>query len=184
MGCTMRIRGLLSLLLCLSLLCSSLRAESYWNLALENNSQNSDDQNQSEKSSSSKDDYVNDLYMGYFMAIVPGFFIHGLGNMYAGNGRTGGLLLTIEVVSVIGLFFYALSELGENNYPDEKGFGHYALGFVLFGSFFGSWLWDIGTVGGQIEKRRHKGTQVLIGQISKSINYCDPVYGVSLSIRF
>ncbi|MBD3216778.1 MAG: hypothetical protein GF310_00785 [candidate division Zixibacteria bacterium] len=141
------------LILCLT---SSLMAESYWSLALNDDSE--DDSGDSEVWSwydpqEAYQEFEDDLMLGYFVAIVPGFFVHGAGNMYAGNGKRGLTLLGLELLSLVGLFFYAMAEFGSSmSNSDVKTEGK-VIGGVSFALFFGTWFWDIITVGGAIRDR-------------------------------
>ena len=174
----MKTKCSITIITILCLMCSSLWAESYWNLALEDNSQNSDDQEQSEQSYLTSE-YYDDLRMCYLMAIFPGFLVHGLGNMQAGNGRRGAVLLAVEIGSLVGFVLCALA--GINDGGSSKGMG--VLSFMLF---FGSWIFDIATVGGAVKaKYKKKGVQISILQPMPGYSqYKDGISLISLSVNF
>ena len=174
----MRIKVLICMVLCTTLLCTTINAESYWNLALEDNSHSTDDQKQSKQSSQTYKEYHDDLLKGYLMAIFPGFIIHGLGNMSAGNGRFGGALLAVEISSLIGFFLFALSGIDGSSSED--------IGVLSSVLFFGSWLLDIFTVGRAVKakyKKRKVEISILQPMPGKSM-YKDCIGLVSLSINF
>ena len=166
------------------LICSVASADSYWNLSLNDNGSNSKNET-GEKSPADKaqEAYLNDLYLGYFIAIVPGFYVHGLGNMYAGNWGRGLILFGVELASIPIIFLYGMGLAdGEGEGPNAAG---HILGITVIGLFFGTWLWDIGTVGGQVGKRHPNRVKVHCGPLPlKSTQYNSPVFGLSLSINF
>ena len=165
----------------LSLLCSNATANSYWNLSLNDNGQNSKNETH-EKSPAEREHeaYLNDLYLGYFIAIVPGFYLHGLGNMYAGNWGRGLGILAVEITSIFGVFLWGLSYLDENSETKADGLGYFSVAL-----FFASWLWDVGTVGGQVGKRHPNQVSVYCGPLpSNATQYNSPVFGVSLTFSF
>jgi hypothetical protein len=174
------------LILCLT---SSLMAESYWNLAL--NDDSGEDSDDSEIWSwydpeEEYKEYEDDLMLGYFVAIVPGFFVHGAGNMYAGNGKRGLTLLGLEIVSLVGLFFYAMAEFGSSmSNSDVKTEGK-VIGGVSFALFFGTWFWDVITVG-QAVRDRHPDVVGMKVESKSSANlardFGDNIY-VTMSVRF
>lgn len=102
-----------------------------------------------------------DPVLGTFIAVVPGFFVHGLGNRYAGRKaranelmREGGLGLLLLGLGT-GLFFLGLEE--NDSADDQDGvlkflrqagaiasFAGAAAGLLVGGLFFfDSWLQDI-----------------------------------------
>jgi len=75
------------------------------------------------------------------LAVFPGFFIHGLGHFYAGDGKTGAILFALEVLSLPvirrlpGLF------IGDDYVNEQFNYKHVLLiGGVII--FLGSWTYD------------------------------------------
>ena len=77
----MKMKRTVSAFLILLLLHTALPAESYLRLELDNHRSDNAKQGNKARESGTSTEYEDDLVMGYFMAIVPGFFIHGAGNM-------------------------------------------------------------------------------------------------------
>ncbi len=180
----MKIKYVIFLLLLLCLVYSQLSAESYWNLSLKEHASDSVDIRTIEHR---KDDkaYENDLVLGYFIALGPGFFVHGAGNIYAGNGTRGLILMGVEALSIMGIFAYGMAQWGASERGEDVGAGVYIMGFTSFCLFFSSWVWDIATVGGEIQKRHPAGVRVEFGALpSIDGNGSDPAFGVNLGIRF
>lgn len=81
------------------------------------------------------------------IAAVPGALIHGAGNYYAGNRRTGALLFLGEI---FGLALMSLDHpgqgldqrIGSRERDTQQGGSLAGLGRLLF---FGSWLYDMGS---------------------------------------
>lgn len=72
--------------------------------------------------------------MAFAVAAVPGSLVHGLGNYYAGERKTAGILFTMEMFG-IGLF------LVDHEHTDRAtGGGTALIGGALF---VGSWLYDV-----------------------------------------
>ncbi len=68
-----------------------------------------------------------------YIAAVPGFLIHGLGHIYAGDYNTGGLLFTLEGVGILMIMSPFLTD----------GFDYILL--VMLGGgllFWGTYIWD------------------------------------------
>ncbi len=68
-----------------------------------------------------------------YIAAVPGFLIHGLGHIYAGDYKTGGLLFSLEGVGILMIMSPFLT----------GGFDYIIL--VMFGGgllFWGTYIWD------------------------------------------
>jgi TM2 domain-containing membrane protein YozV len=76
------------------------------------------------------------------LAIVPGFFIHGIGHFYSGDMTTGLILLSAEIISVGGMFLIGLKDAFGERWPKEdKNYNfYYAIGAF---TFFVSWMYDI-----------------------------------------
>lgn len=89
------------------------------------------------------------------IALIPGFFIHGLGHFYIGEKKTGGILLAIEVsgwfvlssysiyLGVRGFFECFLG--GDPNCLESEGLQNTGtvIGTIFVASFLGSWLYDV-----------------------------------------
>ncbi len=89
------------------------------------------------------------------IALIPGFFIHGLGHFYIGENKTGGILLGIEAsgwfvllsysmyLGVRGLFECSLA--GDPDCVESEGLQNTGtvIGIIFAGSFFGTWLYDV-----------------------------------------
>jgi len=179
-----RIRGLICIILISCLTCSVASADSYWNLSLNENADNTS------KSSGRSDQYYSynrNVVTGYFIALVPGFFVHGLGNMYAENYGAGLMMLGLEAAS-LGVFIIAAainSDEGSDNMSIKFDAKSSVLAYVSLGLFLGSWVWDFITVGGEIEKRqKRKKVQVMFGQLPTFDSRNDPAFGLNLSISF
>ncbi len=151
---------------CFLLICgfafSSLSAESYWNLSLNSNGENPatpEKDNPIEMSES----YIDDLRMSYFMALVPGFVVHGAGNFYGGRTGTGLTLLSLELVSIYGILRTEWHGwMGNTNSEDDKN------DIIKVGSlilFFGTWIYDIVTVDSAI-KDKYEDKKVRISFLS------------------
>ena len=157
--------------------------DSYWSLSLDTGQQD-DPSDERQKKSDMIDNYEKDMLLGYFMAAVPGFFVHGAGNFYAGNVRRGAVLCLAGVVSSCGIILYNMGQaLDESSEPPTTGAKiWYGISLTLF---FGSWLWDIMTVQDSIEDRHPSGANISFGPI-QSLYSNDNVLalGVNLGIRF
>ena len=146
------------LLLMLCFACSSVSAATYWDLSLERHLENSnlpETQNQTDTS----DEYVKDIRMGYFYAVVPGFVVHGAGNMYGGRIGTGLTLFSLEVISVIGFTAAELQGWMGNSYGDDDKYAVIKVGSIIL--FFGTWIYDILTVDTAI-KTKHERKRIEI----------------------
>ncbi|NIR62594.1 MAG: hypothetical protein GWO41_03985 [candidate division Zixibacteria bacterium] len=129
---------------------SSLSAESYWDLFLEKRGKDST-RPEIEKQAESTSEYKADLGVGYFMAVVPGFVVHGAGNFYGGRTGTGLTLLSLEIVSIYGILRTELHGwMGNTNSQDEK-YGFIKVGSIML--FFGTWIYDILTVDSAIKDK-------------------------------
>ena len=156
-------------------------AESYWNLEL--NNKRADSTNSSAKSEEYKK-YENDMVMGYFMALVPGFVVHGAGNFYAGNGKRGLLLLGLGSVGLIGSFLYAMGNVSASLTSGDVSTAGHIVGAVSLIMFFGSWIWDIATVEKEIRKRHPQNVHIMVGPIPSCNDYSHPVFGLKFSFNF
>ena len=183
----MKIARLIIITVLIMCLTSTLMAESYWHLALNDDSE--DDADDSEIWSwydpeEAYQEFEDDLVLGYFVAIVPGFFVHGAGNMYAGNGKRGLTLLGLELLSLVGLFFYGMA--GSSMLSSDVKTEIRIVGGVSFALFFGTWFWDIITVGEAVRDRHPDVVGLNIE--SKSNENLDREFGeniyVKMSIRF
>ena len=168
------------------MLCPIAAADSHWNLALEDDGQSTEE---SSDNANQRRPYNRSAGVGFFMALVPGFFMHGLGNMYAGNTGTGFIMLCTEAgsIGVLMLAFAVNTKGNGSGEPFDIKFDGAAnvLLCISAGMFFGSWIWDIVTVGDEIQKRQKKRkVQVLFGQLSRIDSRNDPVFGLNLSINF
>lgn len=74
-----------------------------------------------------------------FLALVPGFIIHGLGHYYAGYPRTGNVLLITEGSSFVFFFLAFGLALDDSDSIDTAG----VLAVGAFFGFLGSWAYDI-----------------------------------------
>lgn len=158
----MKMKRTVSAFLILLLLHTALPAESYLRLELDNHrTENADTGKQKQTSGISKE-YGDDLVMGYFMAIVPGFFIHGAGNMYADHWGTGLILLGVELAGVTGFFAYAIPRAFNENNQGNDDYDAWLLAISLV-LFYGSYAWDIFTVGSAISERHPESTRISIG---------------------
>ena len=172
---------ILTAVLCLSY--SGLRADSHWNLSLEDNKSDGEYDGRVQDSIA-RADYKRDVLIGYFIAAVPGFFVHGAGNLYAKNYTRGGVLCLTGLVSFAGIFLYELGRgLSESSEPPSTG------AKIWFGTslalFFGSWFWDIMTVQDSIEERYPPQAYLSIGPIpSQYHDSGKPVLGLNLKISF
>ena len=181
----LRITQLICAFMICGLVCSAASAETHWNLSLQ---QNADNSSESSGKTERHDSYNRSAAVGYFVALVPGFFIHGLGNMYADNAGTGFIMLCTEVGSV-GVLMLAAAVNTEKGSGEPFDIKFDAAANVLLcisiGMFFGSWVWDIVTVGDEIQKRqKRKRVQVLFGQLPTCDSHNNPVFGLNLSINF
>ena len=78
----------------------------------------------------------------FLLALLPGFFIHGLGHIYAGDRLTGFALFGIEVVSaltVVGVGVHGA--FGGKTIDSKFGLRNFIFFAGLVG-FFGSWVYD------------------------------------------
>jgi hypothetical protein len=137
---------------------SLLSAESYWSLSLEKHSENST-RPETEKQARSTSEYKDDLGMGYFIAIVPGFVVHGAGNFYGGRKGTGLTLLSLEIVSIYGILRTELNGWMGNNTGEDDEYGIIKIGSIIL--FFGTWIYDILTVDSAI-KNKYENRKVRI----------------------
>ena len=170
---------ILAAVLCLSY--SGLRADSHWNLSLEDN-QSDGEYDSRVQDSIARADYKRNVLIGYFMAIVPGFFVHGAGNYYAGNAKRGTAILFIGALSTAGFIYGGIAGAGGEG--EMTTFGKIWM-VTSITVFFGTWFWDIMTVQDSIEDRCQPQAHVSIGPIPLfDANDNDPALGVSLSIRF
>lgn len=91
------------------------------------------------------------------MAAVPGAIFHGAGHWYAGDKKTGRILLLSELFGLALMSFDRTSgsvtqRIG-NREEERGGGGVSAIGRVLF---FGSWLYDLGAAGDAARKTNRK----------------------------
>ena len=162
------------------LICSVASAESYWNLALENNSTGKTADDQHSDANNVKDPYKDDMAMGYFMATVPGFIVHGAGNMYLGRMGTGLTLFSLELFSSYILIASALDEYGNDSNKEI---------LIEFGAalvFFGTWLYDILTVDSAVKAKYGKqrvGFSIL-QPMPRYSQYRNGISLISLSVNF
>ena len=77
----------------------------------------------------------------FFLGMFPGFFVHGLGHLYAGDGTTGGILLLSELITLPLSLAYLLSE-GFNDDENGKFNLQDAWGIACIGILFGGWMYD------------------------------------------
>ena len=134
----------------------------------------------SAKSSESFDEYHERLYMGYFIAFVPGFFVHGAGNMYGGRMRVGLTLFSLGLSSSYLLIASSLNEYGNHSTKDTL----IIIGAVVV--FLGTWIYDIATVDSAVREKYGKakvGFSVL-QPMSFNSNNSDCIGLASISINF
>lgn len=115
----------------------------------------------------------------FFLALFPGFFVHGLGHFYAGDYTTGIILLGLGMLIVPGSIAEAAYAVADNK-DDEGGVNaaHVAFGVGL-AAFLGSWIYDIAHSSVAVEKYNEKAR----AQIRLSSDRYNDVK-VSLAIRF
>lgn len=89
-------------------------------------------------------EYKKELLKSYLIAAVPGFIVHGAGNMSAGRTGTGLTLFSLELLSIIGILSWEMQGwMGNSNGENGKNL---AIGFGSIMLFFGTWIYDIATV--------------------------------------
>jgi hypothetical protein len=81
--------------------------------------------------------------VAFFYAFVPGFFVHGAGHFYAGEKKTGWILVAGEVVSLGVLTFSALVGLGESMDGSPTTIDIDALALAGTIIFIGTWVYDL-----------------------------------------
>ena len=128
---------------------SSLLAESYWHLNLEDGSKPESERERRIREDPEYKYYEDDMTYGYFMALVPGFFVHGAGHMYAGKAKTGMILFGMEALSIV-IGFPAGLYLAFNSDPDTEG---YFIFYSMFAVWLGTWFYDVLKVGSAIKER-------------------------------
>lgn len=78
----------------------------------------------------------------FFIALIPGFFVHGLGHNYIGDKKTFKILLITEVISLPIIYF---SAIGSSSEQFEEGkdipLADAAL-IVSISAFMISWIYD------------------------------------------
>lgn len=86
---------------------------------------------------------LKDPNMALVYAAVPGFIVHGAGHFYAGNEKTGFVLLGIEFVGILLGGIGTLREFGEAMGAAEESPSPdlYLLGAAIL--FFGTWTYDL-----------------------------------------
>jgi hypothetical protein len=176
----MKMKRTMSALLILFLLHTALPAESYFSLKLDNHQNNNVDKGNRTRESEMSKEYEDDLVMGYFMAIGPGLLIHGAGNMYADHWCTGLILLGVELAGITCFFAYAIPRaFNENNEGnDDNDAWLLATSMVLF---FGSYAWDIATVGGAIGERHPEGARISMGILPGNNKNEHMLFGIRIS---
>ncbi len=98
----------------------------------------------------------------FLLSAGPGLVVHGLGHYYAGDRRTGGILLMSEI---FGLALMNLNHPGSSvgrriTDRDEVGLRSGNLDAVGRVLFFGSWLYDLAKSGDAVRARnRRRQTQ-------------------------
>jgi hypothetical protein len=102
--------------------------------------------------------------IAFFYAFIPGFFVHGAGHFYAGEKKTGWILVAGEVVSLgvltfSGLVGFAQAMGGESSISSDM--------LALTGSviFIGTWVYDL--IGAPIAVK--KNNQILLQKQSQAI---------------
>ena len=172
----MKTKCIFTIIVLLFLQSATLWADSYWNLSLD-----TDQQEGGTYDANAREEYKKDVLIGYFMAIVPGFFVHGAGNFYAGNAKRGTAILFIGTLSTVAFVYGGIAGAGGEGEMTTFGKIWMATSITLF---FGTWLWDIMTVQDSIQDR-HQPVNLSIGPV-QSIDYShnDPVFGLNLSISF
>lgn len=75
-------------------------------------------------------------------AIFPGFFIHGSGHFYAKDQKTGYMLLSMEIVSLI-LMSMSFSEIISPLKKDQSFIMTNVIFYSSLAIFFGTWLYDL-----------------------------------------
>ncbi len=180
----MKSKGIVFCAVMVCLLYSASMAETYLNLELENQKSNSDSHVLYDSKDSLIDAYQDDLVMGYFIAAVPGFFVHGAGNMYAGKETRGLILLGVEAASIAAFYLTAIYGIGSE--PNEDtGIGYSIIAAASLGLFLGSWIWDIATVGSAIKERHTEafqfGIEVFPTSEEKNRN---KILGIKIGVRF
>jgi hypothetical protein len=90
-----------------------------------------------------------------YRAVLPGFFIHGLGHFYAKDQTTGAVLYLTEVVGILFINNALHNGFSENQFAQRGNRYDIPIGLV---AFFGSWLYDIATASSAVEKYNRKIT--------------------------
>jgi hypothetical protein len=171
----MNMKKIISALLILLMIHTALPAETYLRLELDNHgSDNSDNVNGTQESQISKN-YEDDMVMGYFMAIGPGIIVHGAGNMYAGKWPRGLLMFH---AGLLGLYLLLAYAMGENRWEEGDHTWYYLGALTLF---FGSYAWDIATVGGAIRERHPEGAQINFGILPGNDKNEHMLFGMRIS---
>lgn len=104
--------------------------------------------------------------VAFFYAFVPGFFVHGAGHFYAGERKTGWILVAGEVVGLGIITFSGLVGFAEamgggtSTSPDML-----ALTGTLI--FIGTWVYDL--IGAPLAVK--KNNQILLQKQSKAIPF-------------
>jgi len=104
-----------------------------------------------------------------FIAVLPGFLFHGLGNFYAHNPKTGIVLLVTEGVGVY-FFGVALAKgLSDNSFAKNNADLDSVIGSF---AFLGSWFYDMATAGAAAQRHNRR---ISLG-ISKSKTEGEMIY--------
>jgi len=112
-------------------------------------------------------EYTNTTGMQYYpkskssnvatlLAIFPGFLVHGCGHFYAGDVKTGFILLGTEGISVSCLFLVGIADAFSNNDSNERPALRGILLMSGLAGFFGSWIYDMVHSGTAAENYNNK----------------------------
>jgi hypothetical protein len=178
----MKMKRVIPAMLMLLMMHTALPAESFLKMELDNHQNDNADKGNGTQEAQISKKYEDDLVMAYFMAIVPGFFVHGAGNMYAGKWPRGLILFNAGLLGTIGILRCTFTVSGENYWEEDANSDTW----LLLGSlvlFFGSYAWDIFTVGSAIGDRHPESARFSMGMLpGKSLdNKEQMLFGIRIS---
>jgi hypothetical protein len=113
-----------------------------------------------------------------FLAILPGFFVHGLGHFYAADYLTASILLTTELLVVSGTLGAIVDQI-DNNEPGGEFDLNRASVIVSLAFFLASWIYDFAHADAAVRKYNDK----IRAEIYLSSDKYNDVK-VSLAVRF
>jgi hypothetical protein len=104
--------------------------------------------------------------LAFAIAFAPGFFIHGLGNYYAGDNSAGSKLLAAELASVFVGYIAVLKGMGGMDESRNKT-AESIIGITTAWVFLGSWVIDMGTAPRKVAKANRNNAGAIIYPVIK-----------------